>query len=167
MAHAIQSRATHVLLDFSQNACAIRYQIDGNWEQLPPIDRESGDAMLYALKQLCLLNPADRRSAQTGGCGLKIGKDKFNLTIQSQGVATGERVLGKIETEKIPFERLSDLGMRDKMIEMLKEQLNTEGNIVLITAPKGEGLTTTWVTALNAADRFVRDFQSFEDQAAS
>ena len=32
LAHAIQSRATHILMDFSQNACAIRYQIDGNWE---------------------------------------------------------------------------------------------------------------------------------------
>lgn len=165
LAHAIQSRATHVLLDFSQNACAIRYQIDGNWEQLPPIDRESGDAMLYALKQLCLLNPADRRSAQTGGVGLKVAKEKFKLNIQSQGVATGERVLAKIENEKIPFEKLSDLGMRDKMIESLKEQLNSHGNMILITAPKGEGLTTSWTTAMNSADRYVRDFQSFEDEA--
>jgi len=121
LAHAIQSRATHVLMDFSQNACALRYQIDGNWEQLPPLDRETGDAMLYALKQLCLLNPADRRSAQNGSLGLKVGKDKFNLTIQSQGVQTGERVLAKIETEKIPFEKLSDLGMRDKMVEAYRE----------------------------------------------
>ena len=164
LAHAIQSRATHILMDYSQNACAMRYQIDGNWEQLPPIDRETGDAMLYALKQLCLMNPADRRSAQTGKCGLKVAKDKFNLTIQSQGVATGERVLARIESEKIPFKRMSDLGMRDKMFETLKERLDSHGDIILITAPKGEGLTTTWVTAINAADRLVRDFQSLEEQ---
>lgn len=164
LAHAIQSRSTHLLLDFSQNACAIRYQIDGNWEQLPPIDRETGDAMLYAMKQLCLMNPADRRSAQTGSCGLKIAKEKFNLSVQSQGVATGERVLCKIETTKIPFDRLADLGMRDKMIETLKQKLDADGNLILITAPKGEGLTTTWTVAVNAADRLVRDFQSFEDQ---
>ncbi len=165
LAHAIQSRATHLLMDYSQNACAMRYQIDGNWEQLPPIDRETGDAMLYALKQLCLMNPADRRSAQTGECGLKIARDKFNLTVQSQGVPTGERVLARIETENIPFERMADLGMRDKMFATLKEKLDSGANIVLISAPKGEGLTTTWVTAVNAADRFIRDFQSFEDQA--
>lgn len=162
LAHAIKSRATHVLMDFSQNACAMRYQIDGAWEQMPPIDRETGDAMLYALKQLCLMNPADRRSAQTGKCGLKVSKDKFNLTLQSQGVPTGERVLARIDTDKIPFERMADLGMRDKMIENFKGQLNAEGNIVLITAPKAEGLTTTWITAVNAADRLVRDFQALE-----
>jgi type II secretory ATPase GspE/PulE/Tfp pilus assembly ATPase PilB-like protein len=162
LAHAIQSRATHVLMDFSQSACALRYQVDGSWEQLPPLDRESGDAMLYAFKQLCLMNPADRRSAQTGKCGLKVVKEKFNLALQSQGVPTGERVLARIETEKIPFSRMADLGMRDKMVESLKEKLDSDGNIVLITAPKGEGLTTTWVTAVNAADRLVRDYQSLE-----
>lgn len=166
LAHAIQSRATHVLMDFSQAACAIRYQIDGNWEQLPPIDRETGDAMLYALKQLCLLNPADRRGPQTGKCGIKVGKDKLNLTLQAQGVATGERVLARIELKDIPFERMVDLGMRDKMFETLKTKLDTGGNIVLITAPKGEGLTTTWTVVANAADRLIRDFQSFEEQGS-
>ncbi len=166
LSHAIQSRATHVLMDYSQQACAIRYQVDGNWEQLPPMDRETGDAMLYALKQLCLLNPADRRTAQSGTLGLKLVKDKFTLTLQSQGVPTGERVLARIESEKIAFERLSDLGMRDKMIAAFKSQIDAEGNVVLISAPKGEGLTTTWIVAINAADRLVRDFQSFERQEA-
>jgi type II secretory ATPase GspE/PulE/Tfp pilus assembly ATPase PilB-like protein len=164
LGHAIFSRATHVLMDFSQQACALRYQVDGNWEQLPPLDRETGDAMLYALKQLCQLNPADRRSAQTGKLGLKVAKEKYGLTLQSQGVQTGERVLARIEAEKVPFEKMPDLGMRDKMVATLKDKLNEGGNIVLVTAPKGDGLTTTWITAMNAADRFIRDFQSLERQ---
>ncbi len=164
LAHAIQARATHILMDFSQNGCALRYQIDGSWEQLPPLDRETGDAMLYALKQLCLMNPADRRGQQSGELGLKIAKDKFKLAVQSQGVPTGERVLAKIDREKILFERLGDLGMRDKMIEQFRNDLNSSNSIVVVTAPKGEGLTTTWNVTLNAADRLVRDFQSVEAQ---
>ena len=166
LSHALQARATHLLLDFSQTGCAIRYQIDGAWEQLPPMDRETGDAMLYAVKQLCQMNPADRRSAQTGKCGIKLVKEKFDLIVQSQGVPTGERVLVRLDAMKIPFERMSDLGMRDKMFEKLKERLDSEANIILITSPKGEGLTTTWTVAVNAADRLVRDFQSFEDQSS-
>jgi type II secretory ATPase GspE/PulE/Tfp pilus assembly ATPase PilB-like protein len=164
LGHALQSRATHLLMDYSQNACAMRYQIDGAWEQLPPLDRETGDAMLYAMKQLCLLNPADRRSAQTGKCTIKMGKEKHTLTLQAQGVASGERVLAKLEPVNVPFKHLSDLGMRDKMIESLKEQLNSEGTIVLITAPMSAGLTTTWAVTVEAADRFIRDFQAFEDK---
>ena len=166
ISHAIQSRATHLLLDYSQSACAIRYQVDGTWEPVDSMDRETGDAMLYALKQLCQLNPADRRSAQSGECDMKLAKEKFRLTLQSKGVPTGERVLVRITAEKVPFERLADLGMREKMVETFKSQLNAEGNLVVISAPKGEGLTTTWNVSLSAADRLVRDFQSFEPQAS-
>ncbi|MEM9588447.1 MAG: ATPase, T2SS/T4P/T4SS family [Planctomycetota bacterium] len=164
LAHAISARATHILMDFSASGCALRYQIDGNWEQLPPLDRETGDAMLYAMKQLALMNPADRRSAQTGKLGLKVAKTKYTLVLQSQGVKTGERCLARLTPDKSPFESLADLGMRDKMIDSLKEALNSEGTIVLMSAPKGEGLTTTWEVAVNAADRLIRDFQSFEPQ---
>lgn len=165
MSHAIRSRATQVLLDFTAAGCAIRYMIDGQWEQLPPLDRESGDGMLYALKQLCLLNPTDRRSAQTGSVAIKLNKDKFDLQMQSQGVPTGERVLVTLQSAKIPFESLSEIGMRDKMAAAFKERMDDDSNVVLITAPKGEGLTTSWYVSISASDRLVRDFQSFEDEA--
>ncbi len=162
--HALISRASHMLLDFSQAACAIRYQIDGQWEQLPPLPRDVGDAMLIAFKQVCQLNPADRRSAQTGKCDVKIQRDKYVLTVQSQGIPTGERVLIRIETEKIPFARLEDLGMRDAMIEQFRAALNSEGSTVIVSCPKATGLTTTWNVSINAADRFVRDFQAVEPE---
>lgn len=164
VSHAIHSRADQILMDFTASGCAIRYLIDGQWEQLPPLDRESGDAMLYALKQLSLLNPADRRSAQSGSVNVALKKEKFNLKLQSQGVPTGERVLLRLEMGKIPFDTLADLGMRDKMAAAFKEHLNDDGNVVLITAPKAEGLTTTWNVSVSAADRLVRDFQSFEEE---
>jgi type II secretory ATPase GspE/PulE/Tfp pilus assembly ATPase PilB-like protein len=163
ISHAIQARATQILLDFTAAGCAMRYQIDGQWEQLPALDRETGDAMLIAMKQLCLLNPADRRSAQTGSVAVKLKKAKYDVIVQSQGVQTGERVLVRLVAGQVPFERLGDLGMRDKMVATLKHHLNDHANIVLITAPKAEGLTTTWNIAISAADLLVRDYQSFED----
>jgi len=162
--HALVSRASHILFDYSQAACSIRYQIDGLWEQLPPLPRDQADAMLIAFKQVCQLNPADRRSAQTGKCDVKIQRDKSVLTIQSQGVPTGERVLIKIESEKIPFSTLADLGMRDSMIEQFRTALNSEGSTVIISCPKAAGLSTTWHVAINAADRLVRDFQCVEPE---
>ncbi|OYP38809.1 ATPase, T2SS/T4P/T4SS family [Rhodopirellula sp. MGV] len=165
VSHAIQSRATQVLFDFTAAGSTIRYMIDGQWEQLPPLDRESADAMLITLKQLCLMNPADRRSAQSGAVKAKLKKEKYEVLLQSQGVPTGERVLMRLEAQQVPFETLSDLGMRDKMVATLKQHLNSDGDIALLTAPKGEGLTTSWNIAIGAADRLVRDFQSFEEQS--
>ncbi|MDM4016177.1 ATPase, T2SS/T4P/T4SS family [Roseiconus lacunae] len=165
VSHAIQSRATQVLFDFTAAGSTIRYMIDGQWEQLPPLDRESSDAMLIALKTLSLMNPADRRSAQSGSVMAKLKKEKYDVLLQSQGVPTGERVLMRLEAQQVPFETLADLGMRDKMVATVKQYLNSDGDIALLTAPKGEGLTTSWNIAIGAADRLVRDFQSFEEQA--
>ncbi len=162
--HAIASRATHIMLDYTQSACAMRYQIDGQWEQLPPLSREVGDAMLITLKQLCQMNPADRRSSQTGKCEAKVNKDKYQTTLQSQGTASGERVLIRLDAEKVPFNVLAELGMRDTMIEQFREALNSENSSVLISSPRGMGLTATWQVAINAADRLVRDFQSLEPE---
>lgn len=164
ISHALSSRATHLLMDYAQQGVAMRYQIDGMWEQLPPLPRDAGDAMLYALKQLCGMDSADRRSAQSGSCLTKVKKEKYKITVQSQGVKTGERVMVRIEPVDVQFSRLADLGMRDKMQETYKNILNASGGIVLISAPKGAGLTTTWQVSLEAADRFLRDFQAVEHQ---
>jgi type II secretory ATPase GspE/PulE/Tfp pilus assembly ATPase PilB-like protein len=55
--------------------------------------------------------------------------------------------------------------MRDKMYSVFKEKLDATGNVILVTAPKGEGLTSTWQITLNSADRFMRDFQSIEEES--
>lgn len=162
IAHALSVRANHILMDFTQAFVAMRYQIDGNWEQLPNLPRDAGDAMLYSLKQVCGLNPADRRSAQQGKCATKVKKVKYFITVQSQGTANGERVLVRLEPEKTPFETLTDLGMRDRMKEQYKQALDSTGGMVLVSAPKGTGLTTSWQVTLEAADRLMRDFQSVE-----
>lgn len=162
--HALLSRAAQILLDYSQAACNMRYQIDGQWEQLPPLPRDAGDAMLIAFKQVCLMNPADRRSPQMGKCEVKVQRDKWTLTTQSQGVPTGERVLIKLEPDKVPFTTLLDLGMRDTMVEQYKEALNSTSSTVVVSAPKGTGLTTTWWVSMQAADKFIRDFQMIEPE---
>lgn len=162
IAHAMMTRANQVLLDYTQQGVAIRYMVDGLWETIPPLARDAGDAMLVALKMLALLNPQDRRSAQTGKFQIKVGRAKWTATVQSQGVPTGERVLIRLEPDTSPFQNLADLGMRDKMIESFKEMLNGNNGLVVVSAPKGLGLSTTWQVTMNSADKFVRDFQSIE-----
>lgn len=164
VAHAISARSNFILMDFTQQHVAMRYQIDGQWEPLPLLPRDAGDAMLYSLKQVSGLNPADRRSAQKGSCNTKVKKAKYIITVQSQGTNTGERVLVRIEPEKTPFENLTDLGMRDRMKAHLKTALDDNGHLLVISAPQGMGLTTTWQVSMEAADRLTRDFQSIEHE---
>lgn len=158
VADAISKRADNVLLDYTAQGVAMKYQIDGIWHDLPPRDRQSGDAMLASLKCLANLDPNERRARQNGTFKVQFFKVKGPCNLTTQGVKTGERVMLEMAGDRPKLDKLDDLGMREKMIERYKELVEEEGGIVIITAmPKG-GLTTVWTAALNSTDRFIRDY---------
>lgn len=163
LAQALNNRADQIMLDYAQQGVAVRFRVNGLWEAMPAMDRPNGDGMLVVLKRLCLLNPADRRSRQTGKLPFSLNGD-WILDFMSAGTPTGERVLMRIDPKKPILKTLTDLGMRDKMQEQVKGMLNANEGLAIVSGPPGHGLPTTWRVALEAADRFVRDFHAFEDK---
>ena len=150
-------RADTVLIDYSQTQATPRILVDGTWHAIPPMDRQTGDAVLYSLKYIAGLNPAERRNRQSGRFGLKspdFGKRKVDIV--SQGIPNGERVQLKIIGDagsKLPLKKL---GMLPSMEKPFVASLSKPG-ICIVSAPKGEGLTTTWQGLLLSADRLTRD----------
>lgn len=165
VAHAINSRADQILFDFSAQGCAVRYRVDGLWEKMPPMDRETGDGMLVVLKRLFMLNPADRRSKQRGKLPTRFKSVDWVLHFTSEGVQSGERALVVIDTKKPVLNTLTDLGMREKLQEKYKELINGNSSMFVFSGPPGHGLPTLWRVGLESADRFVRDFHCVFDEA--
>ncbi len=164
---AILKSAEKTMLDYSREAVTGSYLIDGVWHNIEGRDRETGDAMLIALKLLCGMKPEERRARQEGNFLVehRITKAKFVGKMTSQGVKTGERVIIEVRPKKSKgFKTLDDIGMREQMQERLKEHMRAESGIVLIAAPPGGGFTTTWNVALKATDRYMRDFVGIEDK---
>jgi len=167
LAHALSNGGDRVLLDYSAQGVAARNRVDGVWEAMPSLDRASGDAGLFVIKKLWGMNPADRRTSQLGRCNVAFQGNEWILECASQGTATGERVLISVLPKKPVHKTLNDLGMRDKMQEELKSLLGAQGGLVLISAPAGHGLPTTWRVAIECADKFTRDWVSIEDKQNS
>ena len=166
ISHCLSKRGERCLLDFTAQACVVKFEVDGIWMNVDPYDRATGDALLVVFKKMANLNPQDRKSKQEG----KFGVDwppggKFIATITSQGVATGERVLIKILPKKPKFENFEQAGMRDKMRDQFKSLVDGDHGLVVLSAPPSGGMTTTWRAALQSADRYVRDFVSVESKA--
>jgi type II secretory ATPase GspE/PulE/Tfp pilus assembly ATPase PilB-like protein len=162
---AIKRRADAVVLDYTQQGVARRYLIDGVWIPGDPLERETGDGLLEALKLLCGANPEDRQRRQSGKFAVKCENATYAGEMLSQGTKTGERVMVKLEGQRTRFATLEDLGMRAKLAEQLREILNGHSGFVLLSAPPAHGLRTTCTTVLQVMDRFTRDFISVEDEA--
>ncbi len=164
---ALAKRADKVMLDYTKDAVSGRYMIDGVWHNIEPRDRVTGDAMLLALKSLAGLKPEERRARQEGKFKIEheITKVKFDGTITSQGVQTGERVVVELAAKKKRvFKSLDDIGMREAMQEKLREHMRAESGMVIISAPPGGGFTTTWNATITSTDRLLRDFIGIEDE---
>ncbi len=165
VADAVSQRADSVAMDFTQQAVAIRYLIDGVWHNNEPRDRESGDAMLAVLKMVCARNPNERRARQEGAFKAEYEKISYSCALTTQGTETGERALLQIQHGKVAFKTFEELGMRPKVQEQILELLAKPAGLILISAPPDGGLTSTFNVVVDSTDRFTRNFVSVEDES--
>jgi type II secretory ATPase GspE/PulE/Tfp pilus assembly ATPase PilB-like protein len=172
LADGIRNRAYYIMLDYTADAVAVRYQVDGVWHngspvvwEKGPLNREIGDQILAILKKLAGLNPAERRLRQEGKLKIDFEGIKLKGTLSSQGTPTGERVAIQLAPIIKKAPGLDQLGMREKMREQLKAMLAEKVGLTIISSLPGDGLTTTWNATLSNCDRLLRDFVGVEDKS--
>ena len=163
VAELVKQRADKCMLDYTRDAVAGRYQIDGVWHESEGQDREAGDEMLGVFKRMGNLNIEERRKRQSGRFRAEYDGTQYNCMLISQGTQTGERVVLQIDRPRTSFGSLRELGMREKSEEKLREILSVDQGVVLFSSPPGGGLTTTMTLALGLTDRYLRDFLGFQN----
>jgi type II secretory ATPase GspE/PulE/Tfp pilus assembly ATPase PilB-like protein len=165
LADAFDSRGTAIMLEYTQQAVAVRTKVDGVWIAREPRSRENADPVQETLKLLCGLNPQDRQNRQEGVFSAEYNSISYAITFASQGTPTGERVMMQFEDKKIPYKTLEELGMRTKLQEQLQEQLVLPQGFLLFSAPPEGGLKTSMHVVLHACDRFTREFATLEEES--
>jgi type II secretory ATPase GspE/PulE/Tfp pilus assembly ATPase PilB-like protein len=165
LANAVDHRADKIMLDFSPQGATSRYQVDGVWHEADSREAEEAEMLLAVLKRLADLSPEERRKRQTGRMAAVYQGHNFDCQVVSQGTKTGECVLVSFAFTAIPFRTLEELGMREKMVEQLKELMLRDSGILLFSAMPSGGLSTTLSVSLRSTDRLLRDFVLVEDKA--
>ncbi len=163
VADMIQRRSDKLMLDFTQQAVNVRFEIDGVWHNAEARDRESSDVMLAVIKTLSNLNVKDRRNKQEGQFGAKFEGKSYICQVVSQGVATGERVVVTRRGEKRNLQHYSDLGIREGLQKQWAESMASDAGLVIFSTLPGGGLTTLMNVSLEETDRLMRDFAAIED----
>lgn len=165
VADAIDQRGQKIMLDTDSEQVTVRYQIDGVWHEADPLDRDGGDMVVEVLKNLSDADPAERRKKQAGEFAIKYKGEKCRAALVSQGTKTGERTIVSFVRDGIPFDDLSEAGMRAKLQEQLKTELAKPSGILMFSSMPGGGLSTTVALAGKMSDRYMRDFTSFQNGA--
>ncbi len=164
LVEAIVKRADIILMDYTREQVALRFQIDGVWHDFPPRDRASGDYMLATLKKLANLDYQERRARQSGEFGAEFLGKTYRFELTSQGVRTGERVVMRTDRPKKKLEKLDDLGIRPKLLEAFVKHSEASSGLILFSTLPGDGKSSLWRCGLGSIDRFMRDYYSIESQ---
>ncbi len=159
--NAMSSRADTLVGRRTSQGGQWRKRIDGVWHVLAPMDPPMAEGSYLALKHLAAISPADRSARQTGHftarmteanrCEIAFVRDPKSETVQ----------IKFIQPKKLAL-MVPDLGMFPDDIARLTATINSPG-LAIISAPPGEGLSTTWFAVLMHADRVTKDWVALID----
>ena len=165
IADAIDRRGQKMMLDVEADQIIVRYQVDGVWHESDPLEREAGDPILEVYKLLSDSDPEEVRKRQAGTFTIQYNDDRHKAELVSQGTKTGERTIINFVQSGLPFDTITEAGMREKMEAKLRELFTSPKGIILFCAVPGGGLSTTMALAQKLSDRYMRDFIAFQSAA--
>ncbi|MEK6643151.1 MAG: ATPase, T2SS/T4P/T4SS family [Planctomycetota bacterium] len=163
---AIWRRASDVRMDLAPNQpVTVVYRIDGVDRAREPIAAELGPLVFVHFKRIAGHNIEERRKPQVGkfkaaiGAGGK-GDKAVEVELKSAGSTAGERITFRMTSDENKFQ-IADIGLLKDQLEKYLALKPAKG-VVVITAPKANGLTSTLYAMLRSHDAFMQNIHSLE-----
>ena len=139
-----------------------QFWVDGVAYGLPNVDANTGASCISYIKRRAGMDVEDRRKPQSGKMKVGIGKDRVELEIATAGSTAGESVRIGINTKKHMNRALDTLGFTPDQLAAIRQSVQECRGIVLLAAPRQQGLTTLLYSFIRSHDAFVQHIQSIE-----
>lgn len=146
----------------AEGVAQIRYQVDGVPYNAPSIDIPSSQAGVHYLKWLAGLDLNERRKPQKGKFKAAVGATRHEMELTTAGSSTGEFLRVLVDPKKRHALRMEELGFSADQMEKMKALVSEPGGIVLVSAPKTQGLTSLLYGVLRAHDAFLTHIHTIE-----
>lgn len=155
-------RASVVEVSPAGQASKVSYQIDGIPTERDNMLRPEADAMVMFFKKIAGLNLEEHRKPQSNKIMAAIGENKYEVVVKTDGSTAGEKLSLRIIGAERNF-KLPDLGFTPKQLETMWNVLREiPKGLVLLSGPRGSGLTTTVYSVARSHDAFLNNLQTLE-----
>ncbi|HYE17817.1 MAG TPA: ATPase, T2SS/T4P/T4SS family [Tepidisphaeraceae bacterium] len=140
----------------------VKYTVDGVAYNGSTMAIDASQAAVTYIKQIAGLDLNERRKPQKGKMKVAVGKTKHELELQTAGNAAGEFLRVMVDPKNRHAFGLDDLGMTEDQLAKFRELMTEPQGIVLLSAPKGQGLTSTSYGILRGHDAFMTHIHTVE-----
>ncbi|RMD59797.1 type II/IV secretion system protein [Candidatus Parcubacteria bacterium] len=145
LATAIKSGASDIHFDPTENGVKVRFRIDGIMREVISI---LSDEYLHILSKLKLMAgfPSNvKRTVYEGRFGIKFASDgdKVDCRVSIVSGGYGETAVIRLLTVSVDEMGLENIGMRGKVLEIVRKSSQKLRGLILTAGPTGSGKTTT------------------------
>jgi type II secretory ATPase GspE/PulE/Tfp pilus assembly ATPase PilB-like protein len=146
----------------SDSSSAIKFQVDGVAYSSGNIPRQSGNAAVGYFKALAGMDANEKRKPQKGNIKITIDAKKHELQITTAGSSEGEFAAMIVDPKQRHALRIEQLGFNEQQLQSLKASIADGAGLVLLAAPKTQGLTSLIYAILRGHDAFLTHIQTIE-----
>ncbi len=149
LAGAIESNSSDIHIEAEEDAVRVRFRIDGVLTTVATLAHELWPRIISRIKLLSGLKLNLTSVPQDGRITIYLEDDKIDVRVSTLPTAFGESVVMRILKASAAGIRYSDLGLRGRAYEILKQEIQRPNGMVVVTGPTGSGKTTTLYAVLN------------------
>ncbi len=163
ISQSVKIGASDIHIEPEQHSFKIRYRVDGILYDLLTPPKWMQASLVSRIKVMAKMNIAEKRLPQDGRFEVKIGEQNIDIRVSTIPITYGERVVLRLLNKSSSLFRLSELGLNDEKLAVIKQLIHSSHGIILVTGPTGSGKTTTLYAILSTINSTDINIITIED----
>jgi general secretion pathway protein E len=160
---SLKMRASDVHFHPYPDRTQVRFRIDGILYDMDSVPKKAHEAIVSRVKVMGKMDIAERRLPQDGRATIRLGDGEVDVRISTVPTSTGERIVMRLLDKTAKLYTLDEIGLDEANRAMLRDYLNYNSGIILVTGPTGSGKTTTLYAGMTEIDTTQKNVLTIED----
>lgn len=161
--YAVDGRASDIHIEPTDTNVKIRFRVDGILHTSLTLPAKVHRAVVARIKVLSSMRLDESRKPQDGRFSATVGGHKIDFRVSTFPSYSGEKIVMRILDRERGFITLSELGMSERNLTLIRAAIEKPHGLILISGPTGSGKSTTLYSMLSEVDRETKNVLSLED----
>ena len=153
ISQSVKARASDIHFEPYQNSFTVRYRVDGILYDLLTPPKWIQPTLTSRVKVMSKMNIAEKRLPQDGRFDVRVGDQDIDVRVSTIPTSFGERLVMRLLNKSGSLLEVTDLGLSDRRLELLRKLVASPNGIILVTGPTGSGKTTTLYAILQSINK--------------